>query len=193
MSDDNKQIALVTALHGGPERSGSTSALRIVEWLLGDSPLARETRRKQIVLVMPIPNPYAFFATDRFNDKEGIDLYDTVAKWWNLKTLTLAAPEKAPELAAFLSVVDEYMPEVHIDLHGTGMQRFLPTEIPADRKMPKGLTMFTTTTQRHKGQMDKTPLPYFRWIASRRSPIECHEIPYFFFSLRDPSCWCVSC
>jgi len=43
---ENKQIALVTALHGGPERSGSTTALRVIEWLLGDSPLAQATRRK---------------------------------------------------------------------------------------------------------------------------------------------------
>jgi len=130
VNDENKQIALVTALHGGPERSGSTTALRVIEWLLGDSPLAQETRRKQIVLVMPIPNPYAFFVTDRFNNKEGIDLYDTVAKWWNLKTLTLTAPEKAPELAAVLSVIDEYRPDVHMDLHGTGMQGFLPVGNP---------------------------------------------------------------
>jgi len=90
---------------------------------------------------MPIPNPYAFFVTDRFNNQEGIDLYETVAKWWSLKTLTLTASEKASELAAVLSVVDGYQPDVHMDLHGTGMQGFLLSEIPADRKMPKGLTM----------------------------------------------------
>ncbi len=142
VSDENKQVALVTALHGGPERSGSTTALRVIEWLLGDSPQARETRRKQVVLVMPIPNPYAFFVSDRFNNQEGIDLYDTVAKWWDLKTLKLTAPDKAPELSAVLSVVDEYKPEVHMDLHGTGMQGFKPSELPADRKMQQGWTMF---------------------------------------------------
>jgi hypothetical protein len=142
VSDENKQVALVTSLHGGPERSGSTTALRVIEWLLGDSPAAKETRRKQIVLVVPIPNPYAFFVTDRFNNQEGIDLYDTLAKWWNLKTLTLTAPEKAPELAAVLSVVDEYRPEVHMDLHGTGFQGYQVSEIPKDRKMLQGVTMF---------------------------------------------------
>ena len=142
VGDENKQVALVTSLHGGPERSGSTTALRVIEWLLGDSPEAKETRRRQIVLVMPIPNPYAFFVSDRFNNQEGIDLYDTVLKWWDLKTLKLTAPEKAPELAAVLAVVDEYRPEVHMDLHGTGMQGYQVSEIPKDRKMRQGVTMF---------------------------------------------------
>src|SRR5688572_19497272 len=56
IADEDKQVCLVTALHGGPERSGSTTALRLAEWLLGDSAEAAETRRKQIVLLMPIPN-----------------------------------------------------------------------------------------------------------------------------------------
>lgn len=141
VSDEDKQVALVTALHGGPERSGSTTALRLIEWLLGDSPLARETRRKQVVLVMPIPNPYAFFVSDRFNNKEGIDVYDTVAKWWDIPALKLVAPEKTPELAGLVSVVDEYRPEVHMDLHGTGLQG-LPPEQLGDRTMAKGQTMF---------------------------------------------------
>ena len=70
MPDEDKQVALVTALHGGPERSGTTTALRLIEWLMGDSDLAKETRRKQIVLVIPIANPYAFFTTDRFGNKQ---------------------------------------------------------------------------------------------------------------------------
>lgn len=144
VADADKQVALVTALHGGPERSGGTTALRLVEWLLGDSPLAIETRRKQIVLVMPIPNPHAFFVSDRWGNQEGIDLYDPPAKWWNLKdpkNITLAEPAKTPELAAVLSVVDEYKPEKHLDLHGTGLQAFLPSELP-DRTMYEGTTMF---------------------------------------------------
>lgn len=140
--DENKQVALVTALHGGPERSASTTALRLIEWLAGDSPLAKETRRKQVVLVMPIPNPYAFFVSDRFGNKAGIEVYDSPLKWWNLKTLSLARPDQTPEIAAVLSVVDEYQPEVHLDLHGTGLQGFKPEEIPADRKMLQGTTMF---------------------------------------------------
>lgn len=139
--DEDKQVALVSALHGGPERSGSTTTLKLIEWLLGDSILARETRRKQILLVVPIANPYAFFESDRFGNKEGIDLYDPQLAYWDLKKLKLAAPQRTPELAAFLSIVDEYKPEVHLDLHGTGLQAF-PEEKLGDRTMREGQTMF---------------------------------------------------
>jgi len=139
--DEDKQVALVSALHGGPERSGTTTTLKLIEWLMGNSDLAKETRRKQIVLVVPIANPHAFFKTDRFGNKEGIDLYDPQLAYWDLKALKLAAPQRTPELAAFLSIVDEYKPEVHLDLHGTGLQAF-PEDKLGDRTMREGQTMF---------------------------------------------------
>ena len=141
VADGDKQVALVSALHGGPERCGTTTALRLIEWLMGDSELAKETRRRQIVLVIPIANPHAFFTTDRFGNKEHIELYDPELKWWDLKKIALAAPDKTPELAAVLAVVDEYRPEVHLDLHGTGLQAF-PSDKLGDRTMREGQTMF---------------------------------------------------
>ena len=45
--DEDKQVCLVTALHGGPERSGTTTVLHLAEWLLGDSEEAAETRRRR--------------------------------------------------------------------------------------------------------------------------------------------------
>ena len=139
--DADKQAALVTALHGGPERSGTTTALHLIERLIGDSRFARETRRKQIVHVVPIANPHALFATDRFGNAQGIDLYDPPIQWWDLKRIALAAPDKTPELAAVLSLVDEVRPEVHLDLHGTGLQAF-PQNKLGDRTMLEGQTMF---------------------------------------------------
>ena len=140
--DTDKQICLVTALHGGPERSGSTTALRLIEWLLGDSSEATEVRRKQVILAMPIPNPYAFFVTDRFGNEQGIDVYNPGQKWWDLTALPkLADPAKTPEVAAVLSVVDEYHPEMHADLHGTGLQA-IPDAQMGDRTMYEGQTMF---------------------------------------------------
>src|SRR5687768_9116876 len=47
VADEDKQVALVSALHAGPELSGTTSCLRLIEHLLGDTPEARDTRRKQ--------------------------------------------------------------------------------------------------------------------------------------------------
>lgn len=145
--DEDKQVCLVTTLHCGPERSGATGALAFAEWLLSDDPLAAETRRKQIVLIMPIVNPLAFFHTDRFRNEHGVDPYTgtgPVGKLWDVKTLSLMTPERAPELVAVLSVIDEYRPEVHADLHGTGLQEYAPGQL-GSRRMYQGQIMTEIT------------------------------------------------
>jgi zinc carboxypeptidase len=143
--DTDKQVCLVTSLHGGPERTGTTTTLHLAEWLLGDSPEAVETRRRQIVLLMPIVNPYAFFLTDRFGNAAGIDPYTGGGPQnWDMATLTFKALDKAPEIAAFLSVVDRYRPEAHIDLHGTGLQEYAPEQL-GDRCRYQGQTMIEIT------------------------------------------------
>lgn len=75
IDDELKQVVLVTSLHGGPERSGTTTIMHFMEWLLGHSEQARVTCRKQIILVMPINHPEAFFRTDRFLNSAKIDPY----------------------------------------------------------------------------------------------------------------------
>ena len=95
VSDDDKQIALITALHAGPERSGTTTSMHLIEWLLSDDPEAVETRRRQIVLIMPIINPYAYFETDRFGTSVGIDPYTgSGPQNWDLKTMTFKAAKE---------------------------------------------------------------------------------------------------
>lgn len=147
VKDADKQVCLVTALHSGPERTGATGALAFAEWLLSDEPLAAETRRKQVVLVMPIVNPLAMFFTDRFRNEHGVDPYTgagRVGKIWDTSKLALIKPEDAPELAAVLSVVDEYRPEVHADLHGTGLQEYAPDQL-GSRRMYRGQIMTEVT------------------------------------------------
>jgi acetyl esterase/lipase len=145
--DTDKQVCLVTTLHCGPERTGATGALALIEWLLGDDPLAAETRRRQIVLVMPVVNPLAMFYTDRFQNEHGVDPYTgsgRLGKIWDVKTLSLLKPEQAPELAAVLSVIDEFRPEVHADLHGTGLQEYSPGQL-GSRRMYQGQIMTEVT------------------------------------------------
>ncbi len=143
-ADQDKQVALVSCLHAGPERSGTTTALHLIEWLLGESPEARRTRQKQIVLLMPIVQPEAFFETDRFFNANGIDPYTGRPGAWDLNKMAYPDLEKAPELAAFLAVVDRYQPEVNVDLHGTGLQEYPPERL-GDRTMYQGQTMFEIT------------------------------------------------
>jgi hypothetical protein len=92
----DKQVCLVTTLHSGPERTGTTGAMAFAEWCLSDDPLAVETRKRQIVLIMPCVNPLAMFYTDRFRNEHGIDPYTgtgRVGKIWDVKSLTINKPE----------------------------------------------------------------------------------------------------
>ncbi len=136
---------LATSLHGGPERSGTAAVLHLAEWLLGDDPEAIETRRKQVLLLTPINNPYAYFVNDQFGTPEKIEPYSTgCGKLWDLSTLTFTARGRSPEVDAYLSVVDHYRPEVHADAHGIGLQEF-PCGQVHRRQMYQGQTMFEIT------------------------------------------------
>ena len=145
VSAEDKQVALVTAMHGGAERSGSTTALHLTQWLLGDDPEAAEMRRRQVILVMPIIDPYAFFEGLRSRNSAGIRSYQGGgAENWDLETLTYRKLDQAPEIKAFLRVVDRYKPDAYVDLHGTGLQSYPPEKI-GDGKRYQGQTMFEVT------------------------------------------------
>lgn len=145
VADTDKQVCLIPSLHGGPERSGPSTIFALAEWLMGDEPAAAEVRRKQVVLLMPIVNPYAFFVTDRFGNSNGIDPYTGGGPQnWDFQTMSFKELDKSPEIKAFLSVVDQYRPEVCVDVHGIGLQEYAPDDL-GDRTTYKGQTMFEVT------------------------------------------------
>ena len=136
VADADKQVCLITTLHCGPERTGTSGAMAFIEWMLSDDPLAAETRRRQVILVMPIVNPLAMFYTDRWRNEHGVEPYTgqgLAGKVWDVKTLSVRNPKEAPELMAVVSVVDEYQPEVHVDFHGTGLQEYGPDQLGTRR------------------------------------------------------------
>ncbi len=142
---EDKQVCLITSLHGGPERSGTTTILHLIDWLLGDSDEAEETRRKQIVLIMPINHPLAFFETDRFLNAAKIDPYTGGGpQHWDLAKLEYKSADRAPEVKVVLDVVDRWQPEVHVDVHGTGLQEYPDDEL-GDRTRYQGQIMFEVT------------------------------------------------
>jgi hypothetical protein len=92
-----------------------------MEWLLGDSALAVQTRRKQLVLLMPMVNPWGYEKESHANS-QGVDPYSGQrGKAWDIAALTVKEPAKTPEILAFKSVVDEFHPDVQMDLHGVSM------------------------------------------------------------------------
>ena len=142
--DEDKQVCLITALHGGAERSGTTTILHLAEWLLGESDEAAETRRKQVLLLMPIVNPYAFFVSDRPGTSRGMRPYSGGDANWDLENLSFKRLDEAPEIRAVISVIDRYRPEAHADVHGTGLQQYPPDKL-GDRRGYQGQTMFEST------------------------------------------------
>jgi len=142
---EEKQHSLITAMHGGPERSGTTACFHLIEWLTSDDPAAVETRKNQEVRVMPILNPLGYFDTDRFGNEAKVDPYTGGgANAWDIENLQLREPEKSPELVTFLKVVDEFQPEAHLDLHGTGLQEYGEDQL-GKRQRYQGQTMTEIT------------------------------------------------
>lgn len=105
--DSAKEHALITGLHSGLERSGTTTILHIMEWLLSGEPRAKEILSRQSVVFMPIPDP------DRYEAGQVSPVYGA----W-----TLDGPRDAsPEAIAVKQIMDRHRPEVHADIHGVDM------------------------------------------------------------------------
>ena len=103
----NKEHALVTALHSGLERSATTAIMAIIEWLLSDDPTAREILQRQVVVLLPVPDP------DRYIKGEVSPIYGD----WTLKGPR--DPKNVPEAVFVQRLMDRFQPEVLADIHGT--------------------------------------------------------------------------
>ena len=120
--DDNKNVLLITGFHSGAERTGAAGVLAFTEWLTGDSALAVESRKKNVVLLMPIVNPEGYFLFEHWGNCRKMDIYALGrGNRINLDTQELKNPENGPEVLAYRGVADQYHPDMHIDVHGTGL------------------------------------------------------------------------
>ncbi len=120
--DDDKHVILLTGLHCGAERTGTAGLMAFVQWLLSDNAEAQESLRKNVVLVMPIANPEPYFIRESFGNSFNFDTYSAGrGNRINLETLQLKDPQIGPEYIAFCGVEDQYKPDIHVDVHGTGM------------------------------------------------------------------------
>ena len=129
VADDDKQIVFVTCTHVGMELNAATRCLHFIKWLIGDSGLAQETRRNQIVIVMPAG------ATDTYTEVRGPDKEkgegNRHAEYWSWSG-TLQ-PERNPEAVALVDMMKRYPPDVHVDLHGGPYKKLL--DIPKNVKV----------------------------------------------------------
>lgn len=113
--DENKQVAIVTAQHSGMEITGLTTALSLGNFLLTEDKTAKEILDKMIVVLVPCPNPYSYSKQDaayQFKNEFGVDEYVS----FNYEGAKKEG--KNPAATALQKLIDEYMPEIFLDLHG---------------------------------------------------------------------------
>ena len=130
--DEQKEHVLITGLHSGVERSGTTTICHLMEWLLSDEPLAREILRRQVVACMPVPNPDCYVEGTHGN------LYHH----WTFDGP--ADPDNMPEAVAVQGIMDQLQPEVHADIHGFSMdfERYIMLENSASSYSNLGLRCY---------------------------------------------------
>ena len=106
VADDDKQVALFTTCHSG-EYMSVLGVLELTKWLLSDDPRAVEIRRRQVVLIMPTPDP-DYYMADGSRD----------AAFWGWDWNGVKFPKNKPEAVAIEGVINEYMPDAYMDVHG---------------------------------------------------------------------------
>lgn len=109
--EPGKEHVLITAQHSGIERSGTTTILLLLEWLLSGEPSAREILKRQHIIAMPMVNPDGYMAGSHTNSL-GEDPYTA----WDLGGPK--NPAKNPEAVAVQAMMDRHQPELHADVHG---------------------------------------------------------------------------
>ena len=115
VTDENKQIAIVTAQHSGMEISGMTTAFSLGNYLMTENETAKEILDKMIVVLVPCPNPYSYSKRDeayQFKNEFGVDEYVS----FNYQGAKKEG--KNPSATALQALIDKYKPEIFLDLHG---------------------------------------------------------------------------
>lgn len=113
--DDDKQVVLLTAQHS-MELSGVTTLLSVGNFLVSDREDAAEILKKVIVVIIPCSNAYSYSKQDpayQFKNEAGI------CEYFSFNYNGVAYDEAtAPVAHAIKRVLDEYRPEVMLDVHG---------------------------------------------------------------------------
>lgn len=107
--DENKQHALVTAIHAGNERGAPATVMSIIEWFLSSDPLAKDILRNQVVLFLPLVDP------DRYVKGQFTPIYTG----WN--SAGPLKPEEVPESVYVHQIFDRFQPDLHADIHSTSL------------------------------------------------------------------------
>lgn len=112
---EEKEVAILMAQHSGMEVTGMTTLLSVGNYLAALDEKAREILAKQIVLIVPCPNCYGYAKQDhafQFTNAAGVDEYTAMNQDMTVD------PQKAPAAAALQALVEQWKPELIVDVHG---------------------------------------------------------------------------
>lgn len=125
IDEEHKETAILLAGEHGDEKSGTTSMLRVAEWLCSNDPRASEIRRTQTVHVLPVVNPDGYAIHKGFTAQD-VDLY---------VGFSLTEEPASPEARAVWQFVEACVPDVFVNLHGgrfeNTMRSFLNNTVTA--------------------------------------------------------------
>ena len=117
--DEDKQVVLLTAQHS-MELSGVNTLLGVGNFLVSDRDDAAEILKKEIVVMIPCSNPYSYSKQDpayQFRNEAGI------CEYFAFRFDHIAYDEAtAPAAYAVKRVIDEYTPDLMLDVHGVWYQ-----------------------------------------------------------------------
>src|SRR5690606_14666135 len=57
IDEDKKEISLFLACEHGDEKTGATTMLQMIDWLVGAEPAAAAARKSQAIYIIPVVNP----------------------------------------------------------------------------------------------------------------------------------------
>lgn len=134
VSDDDKQVVLLTVTHAGDELTGCNGLLHLTRWLISDDPAAAKIRKNVITLVMPCLNPdgYVHMTADSPKSRTACHTNNQGKNLWQAyKWDRLSDPQSTPELVALLKVTDKYQPDASLDVHGNWYENYAMWESTA--------------------------------------------------------------
>ena len=105
---DDKQHALIVAGQHGGEESGRLGAIALARWLASDARDAAETRRRQLVTVIPCLNPDGALLDQRGN-ANGVNLN---------RQFDPEAESREVEAGHLMALAEEFKPDTLADMHG---------------------------------------------------------------------------
>ncbi len=144
VSDEDKQTVLVIAQHSGMEITGMSTVLTLGNYLAA-KPEAEELLKKLTVVLVPCPNPYSYAKQSpayQFKNEAGVDEYTSFGY------SGAREGDKTPSATALQALIDAYMPELLLDVHGVWYDKQLVSE-------SFGQSAFGTNRPYHTGFMKR--------------------------------------